>query len=172
SSNIKGLNQNNETPGTYNAQNQPLQALHIYNQAITKQDLSAIASLGKEFLPKIADLLSSGALDNLNLNSPNGFETLFDILKKYGIALNQANWKSLLKIINNFSNTTNYHFSQGNLVVGAIKEGQTNTNSVVWFGGDGYKNPCAVGDNTCQMFRQTNLGQLLHSSAPYLGYIN
>ncbi len=172
SSNIKGFNQNNEIPGTYNAQNQPLQALHIYNQAITKQDLSVIASLGKDFLPKIANLLSSGALDNLNLNSPNSFETIFDILKKYGIALNQENWKSLLGIINGFSNTANYNFSQGNLVVGAIKEGQTNTNSVVWFGGDGYKEPCALGDNTCQMFRQTNLGQLLNSTSPYLGYIN
>ncbi|MGL2737249.1 vacuolating cytotoxin domain-containing protein [Helicobacter pylori] len=172
SSNIKGFGKNNEIPGTYNAQNQPLQALHIYNQAITKQDLSVIANLGKEFLPKVAKLIASGALDNLNLNSPDSFETIFSILKEYGITLNQANWKSLLKIINNFSNTANYHFSQGSLVVGAIKEGQTNTNSVVWFGGDGYKNPCAVGDNTCQMFRQTNLGQLLHSSAPYLGYIN
>ncbi|MGN8496798.1 vacuolating cytotoxin domain-containing protein [Helicobacter pylori] len=172
SSSIKGFGKNNEIPGTYNAQNQPLQALHIYNQAITKQDLSVIANLGKEFLPKMAKLIASGALDNLNLNSPDSFETIFSILKEYGITLNQANWKSLLKIINNFSNTTNYHFSQGSLVVGAIKEGQTNTNSVVWFGGDGYKNPCTVGDNTCQMFRQTNLGQLLHSSAPYLGYIN
>ncbi|MGN8510784.1 vacuolating cytotoxin domain-containing protein [Helicobacter pylori] len=172
SSNIKGFGKNNEIPGTYNAQNQPLRALHIYNQAITKQDLNMIANLGKEFLPKVAKLIASGALDNLNLNSPDSFETIFSILKEYGITLNQANWKSLLKIINNFSNTTNYHFSQGSLVVGAIKEGQTNTNSVVWFGGDGYKNPCAVGDNTCQMFRQTNLGQLLHSSAPYLGYIN
>ncbi|GAA8646246.1 hypothetical protein HpDR76_05210 [Helicobacter pylori] len=172
SSSIKGFGKNNEIPGTYNAQNQPLRALHIYNQAITKQDLSVIANLGKEFLPKVAKLIASGALDNLNLNSPDSFETIFSILKEYGITLNQANWKSLLKIINNFSNTTNYHFSQGSLVVGAIKEGQTNTNSVVWFGGDGYKNPCAVGDNTCQMFRQTNLGQLLHSSAPYLGYIN
>ncbi|MUU23588.1 vacuolating cytotoxin domain-containing protein [Helicobacter pylori] len=172
SSNIKGFGKNNEIPGTYNAQNQPLRALHIYNQAITKQDLNVIANLGKEFLPKVAKLIASGALDNLNLNSPDSFETIFSILKEYGITLNQANWKSLLKIINNFSNTTNYHFSQGSLVVGAIKEGQTNTNSVVWFGGDGYKNPCAVGDNTCQMFRQTNLGQLLHSSAPYLGYIN
>ncbi|GAA8271266.1 hypothetical protein HpDR2_04120 [Helicobacter pylori] len=172
SSSIKGFGKNNEIPGTYNAQNQPLQALHIYNQAITKQDLSVIANLGKEFLPKVAKLIASGALDNLNLNNPDSFETIFGILKEYGITLNQANWKSLLKIINNFSNTANYHFSQGSLVVGAIKEGQTNTNSVVWFGGDGYKNPCAVGDNTCQMFRQTNLGQLLHSSAPYLGYIN
>ncbi len=171
-SNIKGFNQNNEIPGTYNAQNQPLQALHIYNQAITNQDLSIIASLGKEFLPKIANLLSSGALDNLNLNSPNSFETILGIFEKYGITLNQENWKSLLKIINGFSNTANYHFSQGNLVVGAIKEGQTNTKSVVWFGGDGYKEPCTVGNNTCQMFRQTNLGQLIHSSAPYLGYIN
>lgn len=172
SGSIKGFGKNNEIPGTYNAQNQPLRALHIYNQAITKQDLNVIANLGKEFLPKMAKLIASGALDNLNLNSPDSFETIFSILKEYGITLNQANWKSLLKIINNFSNTTNYHFSQGSLVVGAIKEGQTNTNSVVWFGGDGYKNPCAVGDNTCQMFRQTNLGQLLHSSAPYLGYIN
>ncbi|GAA8324022.1 hypothetical protein HpHA55_02110 [Helicobacter pylori] len=172
SSSIKGFGKNNEIPGTYNAQNQPLRALHIYNQAITKQDLNVIANLGKEFLPKVAKLIASGALDNLNLNSPDSFETIFSILKEYGITLNQANWKSLLKIINNFSNTANYHFSQGSLVVGAIKEGQTNTNSVVWFGGDGYKNPCAVGDNTCQMFRQTNLGQLLHSSAPYLGYIN
>ncbi|MGN8386629.1 vacuolating cytotoxin domain-containing protein [Helicobacter pylori] len=172
SSSIKGFGKNNEIPGTYNAQNQPLRALHIYNQAITKQDLNMIANLGKEFLPKVAKLIASGALDNLNLNSPDSFETIFSILKEYGITLNQANWKSLLKIINNFSNTTNYHFSQGSLVVGAIKEGQTNTNSVVWFGGDGYKNPCAVGDNTCQMFRQTDLGQLLHSSAPYLGYIN
>ncbi|UOS57259.1 vacuolating cytotoxin domain-containing protein [Helicobacter pylori] len=169
-SNIKGFSQNNEIPGTYNAQNQPLQALHIYNQAITNQDLSVIASLGKEFLPKIANLLSSGALDNLN--SPNSFETILGIFEKYGVTLNQENWKSLLKIINGFSNTANYHFSQGNLVVGAIKEGQKNTNSVVWFGGDGYKNPCAVGNNTCQMFRQTNLGQLLHSTSPYLGYIN
>ncbi|MGN8328789.1 vacuolating cytotoxin domain-containing protein [Helicobacter pylori] len=172
SSSIKGFGKNNEIPGTYNAQNQPLRALHIYNQAITKQDLNMIANLGKEFLPKVAKLIASGALDNLNLNSPDSFETIFSILKEYGITLNQANWKSLLKIINNFSNTANYHFSQGSLVVGAIKEGQTNTNSVVWFGGDGYKNPCAVGDNTCQMFRQTDLGQLLHSSAPYLGYIN
>ncbi|EJB48067.1 vacuolating cytotoxin domain-containing protein [Helicobacter pylori] len=172
SSSIKGFGKNNEIPGTYNAQNQPLRALHIYNQAITKQDLSVIANLGKEFLPKMAKLIASGALDNLSLNSPDSFETIFSILKEYGITLNQANWKSLLKIINNFSNTTNYHFSQGSLVVGAIKEGQTNTNSVVWFGGDGYKNPCTVGDNTCQMFRQTNLGQLLNSSTPYLGYIN
>lgn len=90
--------------------------------------------MGKEFLPKIANLLSSGALDNLNLNSPNSFETILGIFEKYGITLNQENWKSLLKIINGFSNAANYHFSQGNLVVGAIKEGQTNTNSVVWFG--------------------------------------
>ncbi len=172
SSNIKGFNQNNETPGTYNAQNQPLQALHIYNQAITKQDLSAIANLGKDFLPKIANLLASGDLDNLNLKSADSFDTILKVLKKYDISINQANWKSLLGIINGFSNTAHYDLSQGNLVVGAIKEGQTNTNSVVWFGGDGYKNPCAIGDNTCQMFRQTNLGQLLHSSAPYLGYIN
>ncbi len=169
-SNIKGFNQNNETPGTYNAQNQPLQALHIYNQAITKEDLSMLASLGKDFLPKIANLLASGALDNLNLNSPNSFETILKVLKKYDITLDQANWKSLLGIINGFSNTAHYDLSQGSLVVGAIKEGQTNTNSVVWFGGDGYKEPCT--NNACQMFRQTNLGQLLSSSAPYLGYIN
>ncbi|WP_033753933.1 vacuolating cytotoxin domain-containing protein [Helicobacter pylori] len=171
-SNIKGFNQNNETPGTYNAQNQPLQALHIYNQAITKQDLSAIANLGKDFLPKIANLLASGDLDNLNLKSADSFDTVLKVLRKYDISINQANWKSLLGIINGFSNTAHYDLSQGNLVVGAIKEGQTNTNSVVWFGGDGYKEPCTVGDNTCQMFRQTNLGQLLHSRAPYLGYIN
>ncbi|WP_033619000.1 vacuolating cytotoxin domain-containing protein [Helicobacter pylori] len=171
-SNIKGFNQNNETLGTYNAQNQPLQALHIYNQAITKQDLSAITNLGKDFLPKIANLIASGDLDNLNLKSADSFDTILKVLKKYDISINQANWKSLLGIINGFSNTAHYDLSQGSLVVGAIKEGQTNTNSVVWFGGDGYKEPCTVGDNTCQMFRQTNLGQLLHSSAPYLGYIN
>ncbi|WP_033760442.1 vacuolating cytotoxin domain-containing protein [Helicobacter pylori] len=171
-SNIKGFNQKNETPGTYNAQNQPLQALHIYNQAITKEDLSMLASLGKEFLPKIANLIASGDLDNLNLKSADSFDTILKVLKKYDISINQANWKSLLGIINGFSNTAHYDLSQGSLVVGAIKEGQTNTNSVVWFGGDGYKNPCTVGDNTCQMFRQTNLGQLLSSSAPYLGYIN
>ncbi len=171
-SNIKGFNQNNEIPGTYNAQNQPLQALHIYNQAITKQDLSIIASLGKEFLPKMANLIASGDLDKLNLNGLDSFDTILKILQKYDISISQEKWKSLLKIINGFSNTTNYHFSQGSLVVGAIKEGQTNTKSVVWFGGDGYKNPCAVGDNTCQMFRQTNLGQLIHSTSPYLGYIN
>ncbi len=171
-SNIKGFNQNNEIPGTYSAQNQPLQALHIYNQAITKQDLSVIASLGKEFLPKMAKLIASGDLDKLNLNGLDSFDTILKILQKYDISISQEKWKSLLKIINGFSNTANYHFSQGSLVVGAIKEGQTNTKSVVWFGGDGYKNPCAVGDNTCQMFRQTNLGQLIHSTSPYLGYIN
>ncbi len=171
-SNIKGFNQNNEIPGTYNALNQRLKTLHIYNQAITKQDLSVIASLGKEFLPKMAKLIASGDLDKLNLNGLDSFDTILKILQKYDISISQEKWKSLLKIINGFSNTANYNFSQGSLVVGAIKEGQTNTNSVVWFGGDGYKEPCAVGDNTCQMFRQTNLGQLLHSSAPYLGYIN
>ncbi len=171
-SNIKGFNQNNEILGTYNAQNQRLKTLHIYNQAITKQDLSVIASLGKEFLPKMAKLIASGDLDKLNLNGLDSFDTILKILQKYDISISQEKWKSLLKIINGFSNTANYHFSQGSLVVGAIKEGQTNTKSVVWFGGDGYKNPCAVGDNTCQMFRQTNLGQLIHSTSPYLGYIN
>ncbi len=171
-SNIKGFNQNNEIPGTYNALNQRLKTLHIYNQAITKQDLSVIASLGKEFLPKMAKLIASGDLDKLNLNGLDSFDTILKILQKYDISISQEKWKSLLKIINGFSNTANYNFSQGSLVVGAIKEGQTNTNSVVWFGGDGYKNPCAVGDNTCQMFRQTNLGQLIHSTSPYLGYIN
>ncbi len=171
-SNIKGFNQNNEIPGTYNALNQRLKTLHIYNQAITKQDLSVIASLGKEFLPKIAKLIASGDLDKLNLNGLDSFDTILKILQKYDISISQEKWKSLLKIINGFSNTANYNFSQGSLVVGAIKEGQTNTKSVVWFGGDGYKNPCAVGDNTCQMFRQTNLGQLIHSTSPYLGYIN
>ncbi|WQS94980.1 vacuolating cytotoxin domain-containing protein [Helicobacter pylori] len=171
-SNIKGFNQNNEIPGTYNAQNQRLKTLHIYNQAITKQDLSVIASLGKEFLPKMAKLIASGDLDKLNLNGLDSFDTILKILQKYDISISQEKWKSLLKIINGFSNTANYNFSKGSLVVGAIKEGQTNTKSVVWFGGDGYKNPCAVGDNTCQMFRQTNLGQLIHSTSPYLGYIN
>ncbi|WP_187857653.1 vacuolating cytotoxin domain-containing protein [Helicobacter pylori] len=171
-SNIKGFNQNNEMPGTYNALNQRLKTLHIYNQAITKQDLSVIASLGKEFLPKMAKLIASGELDKLNLNGLDSFDTILKILQKYDISISQEKWKSLLKIINGFSNTANYNFSQGSLVVGAIKEGQTNTKSVVWFGGDGYKNPCAVGDNTCQMFRQTNLGQLIHSTSPYLGYIN
>ncbi|WP_187859504.1 vacuolating cytotoxin domain-containing protein [Helicobacter pylori] len=171
-SNIKGFNQNNEILGTYNALNQRLKTLHIYNQAITKQDLSVIASLGKEFLPKMAKLIASGDLDKLNLNGLDSFDTILKILQKYDISISQEKWKSLLKIINGFSNTANYNFSQGSLVVGAIKEGQTNTNSVVWFGGDGYKNPCAVGDNTCQMFRQTNLGQLIHSTSPYLGYIN
>ncbi len=171
-SNIKGFNQNNEIPGTYNAQNQRLKTLHIYNQAITKQDLSVIASLGKEFLPKMAKLIASWDLDKLNLNGLDSFDTILKILQKYDISISQEKWKSLLKIINGFSNTANYNFSQGSLVVGAIKEGQTNTKSVVWFGGDGYKNPCAVGDNTCQMFRQTNLGQLIHSTSPYLGYIN
>ncbi|WP_187908240.1 vacuolating cytotoxin domain-containing protein [Helicobacter pylori] len=171
-SNIKGFNQNNEIPGTYNALNQRLETLHIYNQAITKQDLSVIASLGKEFLPKMAKLIASGDLDKLNLNGLDSFDTILKILQKYDISISQEKWKSLLKIINGFSNTANYNFSQGSLVVGAIKEGQTNTKSVVWFGGDGYKNPCAVGDNTCQMFRQTNLGQLIHSTSPYLGYIN
>ncbi|GAA8468487.1 hypothetical protein HpBT249_06820 [Helicobacter pylori] len=171
-SNIKGFNQNNEILGTYNAQNQPLQALHIYNQAITNQDLSIIASLGKEFLPKMAKLIASGDLDKLNLNGLDSFDTILKILQKYDISISQEKWKSLLKIINGFSNTANYNFSQGSLVVGAIKEGQTNTKSVVWFGGDGYKEPCAVGNNTCQMFRQTNLGQLIHSTSPYLGYIN
>ncbi|WP_187846713.1 vacuolating cytotoxin domain-containing protein [Helicobacter pylori] len=171
-SNIKGFNQNNEIPGTYNALNQRLKTLHIYNQAITKQDLSVIASLGKEFLPKMAKLIASGDLDKLNLNGLDSFDTILKILQKYDISISQEKWKSLLKIINGFSNTANYNFSQGSLVVGAIKEGQTNTKSVVWFGGDGYKNPCAVGDNTCQMFRQTNLGQLIHSTSPYLGYIN
>ncbi|WQS09988.1 vacuolating cytotoxin domain-containing protein [Helicobacter pylori] len=171
-SNIKGFNQNNEIPGTYNAQNQRLKTLHIYNQAITKQDLSVITSLGKEFLPKMAKLIASGDLDKLNLNGLDSFDTILKILQKYDISISQEKWKSLLKIINGFSNTANYNFSQGSLVVGAIKEGQTNTKSVVWFGGDGYKNPCAVGDNTCQMFRQTNLGQLIHSTSPYLGYIN
>ncbi len=171
-SNIKGFNQNNEIPGTYNALNQRLKTLHIYNQAITKQDLSVIASLGKEFLPKMAKLIASGDLDKLNLNGLDSFDTILKILQKYDISISQEKWKSLLKIINGFSNTANYNFSQGSLVVGAIKEGQTNTKSVVWFGGDGYKNPCAVGDNTCQMFRQTNLGQLIYSTSPYLGYIN
>ncbi len=171
-SNIKGFNQNNDILGTYNAQNQRLKTLHIYNQAITKQDLSVIASLGKEFLPKMAKLIASGDLDKLNLNGLDSFDTILKILQKYDISISQEKWKSLLKIINGFSNTANYNFSQGSLVVGAIKEGQTNTKSVVWFGGDGYKNPCAVGDNTCQMFRQTNLGQLIHSTSPYLGYIN
>ncbi len=171
-SNIKGFNQNNEILGTYNALNQRLKTLHIYNQAITKQDLSIIASLGKEFLPKMAKLIASGDLDKLNLNGLDSFDTILKILQKYDISISQEKWKSLLKIINGFSNTANYNFSQGSLVVGAIKEGQTNTKSVVWFGGDGYKNPCAVGDNTCQMFRQTNLGQLIHSTSPYLGYIN
>ncbi len=171
-SNIKGFNQNNEILGTYNALNQRLKTLHIYNQAITKQDLSVIASLGKEFLPKMAKLIASGDLDKLNLNGLDSFDTILKILQKYDISISQEKWKSLLKIINRFSNTANYNFSQGSLVVGAIKEGQTNTKSVVWFGGDGYKNPCAVGDNTCQMFRQTNLGQLIHSTSPYLGYIN
>ncbi len=171
-SNIKGFNQNNEILGTYNALNQRLKTLHIYNQAITKQDLSIIASLGKEFLPKMAKLIASGDLDKLNLNGLDSFDTILKILQKYDISISQEKWKSLLKIINGFSNTANYNFSQGSLVVGAIKEGQTNTKSVVWFGGDGYKNPCAVGDNTCQMFRQTNLGQLIYSTSPYLGYIN
>ncbi|WRF07392.1 vacuolating cytotoxin domain-containing protein [Helicobacter pylori] len=151
---------------TYNAQGNPISALHIYNKGYNFNNIKALGQMALKLYPEIKKILgndfSLSSLSDLNSNALNQLTKL----------ITPNDWKNINELIDNANNLVVQNFNNGALIVGATKIGQTNTNSAVVFGGLGYQKPCDYTDIVCQKFRGTYLGQLLESSSADLGYID
>ncbi|GAA9279970.1 immunomodulatory autotransporter protein ImaA [Helicobacter pylori] len=151
---------------TYNAQGNPISALHIYNKGYNFNNIKALGQMALKLYPEIKKILgndfSLSSLSDLNSNALNQLTKL----------ITPSDWKNINEFIDNANNSVVQNFNNGTLIIGATKIGQTNTNSAVVFGGLGYQTPCDYTDIVCQKFRGTYLGQLLESSSADLGYID
>ncbi len=151
---------------TYNAQGNPISALHIYNKGYNFNNIKALGQMALKLYPEIKKILgndfSLSSLSDLNSNALNQLTKL----------ITPSDWKNINELIDNANNSVVQNFNNGALIIGATKIGQTNTNSAVVFGGLGYQTPCDYTDIVCQKFRGTYLGQLLESSSADLGYID
>ncbi len=151
---------------TYNAQGNPISALHIYNKGYNLNNIKALGQMALKLYPEIKKILGNDfSLSSLNALNSNALNELTKLITP-------DDWKNINELIDNANNSVVQNFNNGTLVVGATKIGQTNTNSTVVFGGLGYQKPCDYTDIVCQKFRGTYLGQLLESSSADLGYID
>ncbi|GAA7103496.1 immunomodulatory autotransporter protein ImaA [Helicobacter pylori] len=151
---------------TYNAQGNPIIALHIYNKGYNFNNIKVLGQMALKLYPEIKKILgndfSLSSLSDLNSDALNELTKL----------ITPDDWKNINELIDNANNSVVQNFNNGALIVGATKIGQTDTNSAVVFGGLGYQKPCDYTDIVCQKFRGTYLGQLLESSSADLGYID
>ncbi|GAA8773579.1 immunomodulatory autotransporter protein ImaA [Helicobacter pylori] len=151
---------------TYNAQGNPISALHVYNKGYNFNNIKALGQMALKLYPEIKKILGNDfSLSSLSDLNPNALNQLTKLITP-------NDWKNINEFIDNANNSVVQNFNNGTLIVGAAKIGQTNTNSAVVFGGLGYQKPCDYTDIVCQKFRGTYLGQLLESSSADLGYID
>ncbi|GAA6800435.1 immunomodulatory autotransporter protein ImaA [Helicobacter pylori] len=151
---------------TYNAQGNPISALHIYNKGYNFSNIKALGQMALKLYPEIKRILGNDfSLSSLNALNSNALNELIKLITP-------NDWKNINELIDNANNSVVQNFNNGALIVGATKIGQTDTNSAVVFGGLGYQKPCDYTDIVCQKFRGTYLGQLLESSSADLGYID
>ncbi|VEJ25387.1 immunomodulatory autotransporter protein ImaA [Helicobacter pylori] len=151
---------------TYNAQGNPISALHIYNKGYNFNNIKALGQMTLKLYPEIKKILGNDfSLSSLNALNSNALNQLIKLITP-------DDWKNINELIDNANNSVVQNFNNGALIVGATKIGQTDTNSAVIFGGLGYQKPCDYTDIVCQKFRGTYLGQLLESSSADLGYID
>ncbi|PDW36464.1 toxin [Helicobacter pylori] len=151
---------------TYNAQGNPISALHIYNKGYNFNNIKALGQMALKLYPEIKKVLGNDfSLSSLNALNSNALNQLTKLITP-------DDWKNINELIDNANNSVVQNFNNGALIIGATKIGQTDTNSAVVFGGLGYQTPCDYTDIVCQKFRGTYLGQLLESSSADLGYID
>ncbi len=151
---------------TYNAQGNPISALHIYNKGYNFNNIKALGQMALKLYPEIKKILGN----DFSLSSLSNLKG--DALNQLTKFITPSDWKNINEFIDNANNSVVQNFNNGALIIGATKIGQTNTNSAVVFGGLGYQKPCDYTDIVCQKFRGTYLGQLLESSSADLGYID
>ncbi|WP_101007791.1 vacuolating cytotoxin domain-containing protein [Helicobacter pylori] len=151
---------------TYNAQGNPISALHVYNKGYNLNNIKALGQMALKLYPEIKKILGN----DFSLSSLSGLRG--DALNQLTKLITPSDWKNINELIDNANNSVVQNFNNGTLIIGATKIGQTDTNSAVVFGGLGYQTPCDYTDIVCQKFRGTYLGQLLESSSADLGYID
>ncbi|PUD64662.1 toxin [Helicobacter pylori] len=151
---------------TYNAQGNPISALHIFNKGYNFNNIKALGQMALKLYPEIKKILGND-FSLSHLSNLKG-----DALNQLTKLITPSDWKNINEFIDNANNSVVQNFNNGALIIGATKIGQTNTNSAVVFGGLGYQKPCDYTDIVCQKFRGTYLGQLLESSSADLGYID
>ncbi|GAA8066367.1 immunomodulatory autotransporter protein ImaA [Helicobacter pylori] len=151
---------------TYNAQGNPISALHVYNKGYNFNNIKALGQMALKLYPEIKKVLGN----DFSLSSLSDLKG--DALNQLTKLITPSDWKNINELIDNANNSVVQNFNNGALIIGATKIGQTDTNSAVVFGGLGYQTPCDYTDIVCQKFRGTYLGQLLESSSADLGYID
>ncbi len=151
---------------TYNAQGNPISALHVYNKGYNFNNIKALGQMALKLYPEIKKILGN----DFSLSSLSDLKG--DALNQLAKLITPNDWKNINELIDDANNSVVQNFNNGALIVGATQIGQTDTNSAVVFGGLGYQKPCDYTDIVCQKFRGTYLGQLLESSSADLGYID
>ncbi|PDW18094.1 vacuolating cytotoxin domain-containing protein [Helicobacter pylori] len=151
---------------TYDAQGNPISALHVYNKGYNFNNIKALGQMALKLYPEIKKILGN----DFSLSSLSDLKG--DALNQLTKLITPSDWKNINELIDNANNSVVQNFNNGALIIGATKIGQTDTNSAVVFGGLGYQKPCDYTDIVCQKFRGTYLGQLLESSSADLGYID
>ncbi|RKV05475.1 immunomodulatory autotransporter protein ImaA [Helicobacter pylori] len=151
---------------TYDAQGNPISALHVYNKGYNFNNIKALGQMALRLYPEIKKILGN----DFSLSSLSDLKG--DALNQLTKLITPSDWKNINELIDNANNSVVQNFNNGTLIIGATKIGQTDTNSAVVFGGLGYQTPCDYTDIVCQKFRGTYLGQLLESSSADLGYID
>ncbi|MGL2497801.1 vacuolating cytotoxin domain-containing protein [Helicobacter pylori] len=151
---------------TYDAQGNPISALHIYNKGYNFNNIKALGQMALKLYPEIKKILGN----DFSLSRLSNLKG--DVLNQLTKLITPSDWKNINELIDNANNSVVQNFNNGALIIGATKIGQTDTNSSVVFGGLGYQKPCDYTDIVCQKFRGTYLGQLLESSSADLGYID
>lgn len=151
---------------TYNAQGNPISALHVYNKGYNFSNIKALGQMALKLYPEIKKILGN----DFSLSSLSNLKG--DALNQLTKLITPSDWKNINEFVDNANNSVVQNFNNGALIIGATKIGQTDTNSAVVFGGLGYQKPCDYTDIVCQKFRGTYLGQLLESSSADLGYID
>ncbi|GAA7641784.1 hypothetical protein JP0140_00590 [Helicobacter pylori] len=137
---------------TYNAQGNPISALHVYNKGYNFNNIKALGQMVLKLYPEIKKILGNDfSPSSLNALNPNALNQLTKLITP-------NDWRNINELIDNANNSVVQNFNNGTLIVGATKIGQTNTNSAVVFGGLGYQKPCDYTDVVCQKFRGTYLG--------------
>ncbi|GHR46052.1 hypothetical protein VN0484_02550 [Helicobacter pylori] len=113
---------------TYNAQGNPISALHVYNKGYNFNNIKALGQMALKLYPEIKKILgndfSLSSLSDLNSNALNQLTKL----------ITPNDWKNINELIDNANNSVVQNFNNGTLIVGAAKIGQTDTNSAVVFG--------------------------------------
>ncbi|WQU68369.1 vacuolating cytotoxin domain-containing protein [Helicobacter pylori] len=103
---------------TYNAQGNPISALHVYNKGYNFNNIKALGQMALKLYPEIKKILGN----DFSLSSLSGLKG--DALNQLTKLITPSDWKNINELIDNANNSVVQNFNNGTLIIGATKIGQ------------------------------------------------